>query len=158
MGVEIEKSHYQPITNSYFHFLVITDRATSQAKRHLVDTKSSLVPHCTHIAREVRRTPVHRTPVRRTPVRPSIWTPVLPFWNTLHPFQACCPLVGPLPQFTGQFMVHLSTANPSKTIPPNWSPSFRILQQTLPESLFFPIRATCPIHLILVDSMTRIIL
>ena len=54
--------------------------------------------------------------------------------------------------------IHPNIIHPSTPRPPQWSLSLRLPHQDPIHPLSWPIRATCPAHLILVDFITRIIL
>ena len=54
--------------------------------------------------------------------------------------------------------IHPNIIHPSTPRSPQWSPSLRFPHQNSKHTLFSPIRATCPAHLILLDFITRTIL
>ena len=54
--------------------------------------------------------------------------------------------------------IHPNIIHPSTPRSPQWSPSLRFPHQDPNISLSSPIRATCPVHLILLDFITRTIL
>ena len=54
--------------------------------------------------------------------------------------------------------IHPNIIHPSTTRSPQWSPSLRFSHQDPIHPLSSPIRATCPAHLFLLDTITRTIM
>ena len=89
------------------------------------------------------------------------------FWNPkvhycIHKRPPPVSILNQIDQFhtlTSHFLkIHLNIILPSTRGSPTWSLSFRLLTKPLYTSLFSTIRATCLVHLILLDFITRTIL
>ena len=74
------------------------------------------------------------------------WPPPAPIWRQLDPVHT------PTTHF---LKIQLNVILTSKVVSPKWSLSLRFLYQTLYTPLLSPIHATRPVHLILLDFITR---